>query len=363
MVNRKFAQVIADSSSIDDYIWVHDYHLLLVARELSSIGVERQVGFFLHTPFPSLDIFMKLPWRSEILRALLEYDLIGFQTMRDRNNFINCAQTIIRSLRLDARRQISIIVTPSREIRVGVFPISIDFNEFTRLAADKAVSDRVEELRQAMPNCQIILGVDRLDYTKGIPLRLQSFNNVLERFEDLRGKIALIQIVVPSREEVPEYQNLKAEIEGLVSDINGRFGEPGWTPVQYMFRAFERSDLLAYYRAASIALITPIKNGMNLIAKEYCATNIDNDGVLILSEFAGAATQLRRNALLVNPYDIEGVANAIHRAHGMGIDERKDRMRRLRNSIRKRDIYWWVAQFFRAASAGESGNSLALNLL
>jgi len=349
-VNNKFAHVIADCSSIDDYIWVHDYHLMLVARELRGMGVERQVGFFLHTPFPPLDIFRKLPWRSEILRALLEYDIIGFQTMRDRNNFIWCAQTIVKGLSIDARRQVSIIETPTREVMAGVFPISIDFDEFIKHAEDTIITEKVNQILRASPNCQIILGVDRLDYSKGIPLRLQAFNNALERFSKLRGKITLIQIVVPSRVDVPEYQMLKIEIERLVGEIHGRFAEPGWTPVQYMFRSFPRTDLIAYYRAASMALITPTKDGMNLVAKEYCATNIQNDGVLILSEFAGAAVQLHRDAIMVNPYDIEEVANAIHRAYNMSPDEREARMRRLRKSIRRRDIYWWLDLFFRASN-------------
>ena len=353
IVNNKFAQVIAESSSVDDFIWVHDYHLMLVARELRNIGVEHRIGFFLHTPFPPIDLFRKLPQRAEILRALLEYDLIGFQTMRDRNNFIWCVQAIIKGLRIDARRRVSIIETPTREIKAGVFPISIDFNEFIRYAEDDIINDKVNQILQALPNYQIILGVDRLDYSKGIPLKLKAIKNVLERFHELRGKITLIQIVVPSREDVPEYQRLKIEIEQLVGEINGKWGEPGWTPIQYMFRNFTRTDLIAYYRAASMALVTPTKDGMNLVAKEYCATNIKNDGVLILSEFAGAARQLYRDAILVNPYDIEGVANAIHRAYNMSLDERKARIRRLRNSIQRRDVYWWLDLFLRAASGSE----------
>jgi len=264
---------------------------------------------------------------------------------------------MIKGLSLDARRRVLVITAPNREIRVGVNPISIDFNEFARHAADKTVTEKVTQLQEATPNCQIILGLDRLDYSKGIPLRLQAFKNALRRFRNLRGKVTLIQIVVPSREDIEEYQKLRAEIEGLVSEINGRFAEPGWTPVQYMSHSLERTDLLAYYRAASIALITPLKDGMNLVAKEYCAANIDQNGVLILSEFTGAAVQLHRNALLVNPYDIQGVANAIRRAYNMGADERKARMRRLRNSIRRRDIFWWVNFFLQTATAPKIGNS------
>jgi len=350
-VNLKFTQVIAQNTGINDYIWVHDYHLMLVAKELRNMGLEHKIGFFLHTPFPPLDIYMKLPWRSQILEALLEYDLVGFQTRRDRNNFIQCAEALIKDIHYDARRQVSTITVPNREIKVGIFPISIDFKEFARQAAARSVAERASQLYEAIPNCQILLGVDRLDYSKGIPEKLRAFRNALERFDDLHGNVSLVQIVVPSREDIPEYQELKAEIEGFVSEINGKFTQSGWIPIHYMFRSLDWIELLAYYRAADIALVTPLKDGMNLVAKEYCGAKVDRNGVLILSEFAGAATQLRRSALLVNPYDIEGTANAIHRAYNMSTGERRSRMRRLRTSIAKRDIFWWLDFFLRAAIA------------
>lgn len=238
---------------------------------------------------------------------------------------------------------------PERESRVGAFPIGIDFKEFARQGANEAVSERARQLREALTDCQIIIGVDRLDYSKGIPERLRAFRNALERFRDLHGKVTLVQIAVPSRVDIRQYQALKAEIEGLVGEINGKFSRSGWIPIHYMFRSLERVELLAYYRAANIALVTPLKDGMNLVAKEYCAANTDNNGVLILSEFAGAATQLGRGALVVNPYDIEGVADAIYQAYCMSASERQPRMRKLRESIAKRDIFWWVDFFLWAA--------------
>jgi len=352
-VNHKFAEVIAENARMEDYIWVHDYQLMLVAKELRSMGVENKVGFFLHTPFPALDIFMKLPWRMQILSALLEYDVVGFQTRRDRNNFVYCIETMLKGLHVDARKQVSTIMTPKREIRIGSFPISIDFKDFARRAASADVTQAAKQLREAIPNQQIVLSVDRLDYSKGIPEKLHAFRNALERFSDLRGKITLVQIAVPSREDILQYRALKTEIEGLISEINGRFSRSGWTPVHYMFRSLERTELLAYYRAADIALITSLKDGMNLVAKEYCAANVDKSGVLILSEFAGAAIQVRRDALLVNPYDIEGVADAIYQAYGMNIDERRWRMQRLRKSVARRDVFWWVNSFLQAAVARE----------
>jgi len=358
-VNKKFAQVIAENTSIEDFVWVHDYHLLLVAEALRTMAAEHQTGFFLHIPFPPLDIFRKLPWRMQLLKAMLEYDLIGFQTMRDRNNFIHCVESMIRGWRVDARKRLSTLLRPERANHIGVFPISIDFSAFSRLAADKMTTERVAQIREDLPNVKIILGVDRMDYSKGIPLRLRALNNVLERFEELQGKITLIQISVPSRENVPEYQNLKAEVDGLVGEINGKFSRSGWMPIQYMYRNLDRAELVAYYRAADIALVTPLKDGMNLVAKEYIAANINCKGVLILSEFAGAAAQLQKNALIVNPYDIEEVANTIHRSYNMSSDERDVRMRRLRNSIKSRDVFWWLALFNRAVATMGIGSILS----
>ena len=355
-VNRKFAEVVAENARGEDYIWIHDYQLMLVGKELRSMGVENKVGFFLHTPFPALDIFKNLPWRTQILGALLDYDTVGFQTRRDRNNFVHCIEVMQKGPHVDTRKQVSIITTPKREVGIGSFPISIDFGDFARQAGSPIVAGAARQLRETMPNQQIVLGVDRLDYSKGIPEKLKAFRNALERFDDLRGKITLIQVAVPSRKDIPEYQTLRAEIEGLVGNINGMFMQPGWIPIHYMFGSMERTELLAYYRAADIALITSLKDGMNLVAKEYCAANVDKIGVLILSEFTGAATQLYRDSLLVNPYDIEGVAEAIHHAYDMSIDERRWRMRRLRNSVARRDVFWWVDSFLRAVTTkGENG--------
>jgi trehalose 6-phosphate synthase len=348
-VNRKFAEVVSDYTTPNDYIWVHDYQLMLLSKELHNIGVKQNIGFFFHTPFPPLDICVKLPWHPQVLKSLLEYDLLGFQTFRDRSNFLHCIASLMRGIHFDARKQVSTIELADREIKAGVFPISIDFDEFAKEAKSGTVTKRANQLRQAVHDRQIVLGVDRLDYSKGIPEKLKAFGNALERFDDLADKITLIQIVVPSREDISEYQDLKSEIEGLVGEINGRCTLPGWVPVHYMFRNLKRSELLAYYRAADIALITPLKDGMNLICKEYCASKVDSRGVLILSQFAGAAFQLSRDAILVHPYDVEGMAEAIYRAYHMDDSERQLRMRRLRKNIRKRDIFWWLNAFLDAS--------------
>lgn len=350
-VNRKFAEVIAKNIGKDDYIWIHDYHLLTVARELRAMGVENRIGFFLHIPFPQLDFFLKLPWRFEILGALLEHDLIGFQTLRDRRNFVQCIRALRKDVSITGKGQVLTGRVEEREVRLGSFPISIDYNTLAKQASSKEVAEQAWFVHEDLPNRQLILGIDRLDYTKGITNRLEAFRDAMERFPELRERLTFIQVVVPSREEIPEYRGLKKDIERLVSEINGQFTVSGWVPIYYIYRHLGLNELLAYYRVAEIALVTPLKDGMNLVAKEYCACSIEENCVLILSEFAGAAAQLQKGALLVNPYSIEEVSNAIHQAVEMGAEERRLRMKRLRGIIRQTDIFWWLDSFLRAAFA------------
>jgi trehalose 6-phosphate synthase/phosphatase len=354
-VNHKFAEVISRSIGRDDYIWVNDYHLIGVGRELRELGVTSQIGYFLHIPFPSLDLFLKLPWRFQILKALLAYDMVGFQTQRDKNNFVQCIRAMLKEVSVRGKGQVVTAEVDDREVRIGNFPISIDFDEFAVTAESGEVDQRVAEIQANLGSDSnrrtLLLGVDRLDYTKGIPERLAAFGNALERFPRLREKISLVQIVVPSRVNIPKYRDLKLEIERMVSDINGKYAQTGWVPIHYIFRSVDRTELIALYRAADIALITPLKDGMNLVAKEYCAANVTENGVLIMSEFAGAAAQLQEEALLVNPYDVEEVAETIATAADMPIAERRRRMKALRRKVRKFDIYWWVDSFLNAIFA------------
>jgi trehalose 6-phosphate synthase len=355
-VNEKFAHVIAENAQKDDFIWVHDYHLMNVANCLRILDVQAKCGFFLHTPFPPMDIFLKLPWRFQILLSLLEYDLIGFQTLRDRRNFLQCLRLLIRKVKISGRGQVLTVKYENRDIRVGSFPISIDFGEFANLARSKEVADQAWYIHEDLPHKQIILGVDRLDYTKGIPQKFMAFRNALQRFPNLQEKVVLIQVLVPSRRAIPEYEDLKTEIERLVGEINGQLTRSGWVPIHYIFRHMNRQELLAYYRTAEIALVTPLKDGMNLVAKEYCASNLEETGALILSEFAGATAQLQGGAFLVNPHDIEGFAETIYQAYRMPDENKKGRMRKLRRSIRKHDIFWWVNSFLEAAIAKRLDN-------
>lgn len=347
--NKIFAQTIVKNiKTNDDHIWVHDYHLMGVGQALREMETAAKIGYFLHTPFPSLDLFLKLPWRFQILESLLCYDLIGFQTQRDRRNFVQCVHAMFTHIKIKGRGRVLSTEVNGRTVRLGNFPISIDFNEFAQKAGTKSVENRMAQIKTVFKADHLILGVDRLDYSKGIVERLLAFRNALERYPELEKKISLIQIVVPSRQRIVEYDHLKSEIEQLVSEINGKFTRPGWVPIHYLYQSVDRTELTALYRAADIALVTPLKDGMNLVAKEYCASNIDADGVLILSEFAGAASQLYKYALLVNPYDIRGIADAIYQACHMGMDEKKTRMKALRKIVKKSDIHWWVDEFLKS---------------
>jgi trehalose 6-phosphate synthase/phosphatase len=352
-VNERYANAIIRSAQPGDFIWVHDYHLMFVAQALRERSVSDKISaltFFLHIPFPPYDIFAKLPEQRRLLRALLQFDLLGFQTRRDVRNFLQCVRRVMPEAKLISRDELHVIHFEDRKIRVGHFPIGIDFDSFENGAKSEAVSKRSQQLRASFPDCQLMLGSDRLDYSKGIPERLRAFRNALERYPELRGRVVLIQIVVPSRVQIPRYHEFKGRIDRLVGDINGRFSTSTWIPVQYHFRGLDREDLLAHYRACDIAFITPLKDGMNLVAKEYCACRIDEDGALILSQFAGAAEQLKPDALLVNPYDVEQMADTIVKASRMSKAERSGRMKHMRRVVRKENVFLWVDSFLAAGS-------------
>src|SRR4029450_3669944 len=294
--------------------------------------------------------FAKLPQPQRLLRALLQFDLLGFQTRRDVRNFLGCVRRVMSDARVVPRRELQLVRFEKREIRLGHFPIGIDFDSFEKGAMSDAVARRSQELRANFRDCQLILGVDRLGYSKGIPERLRGFRKALERRPELRGRVVLIQVVVPSRVEIPRYHEFKQRIDRLVGDINGRFSTSNWLPVQYHFRSLDRDDLLAHYRGCDIAFVTPLKDGMNLVAKEYCACRIDKNGVLILSSFAGAAEQLKTGALLVNPYAVEEMADTILKAFRMSDAERTARMKRLRRVVREENVFWWVDSFLRVGA-------------
>jgi trehalose 6-phosphate synthase len=340
-VNERYADAIGRHCQPGDFIWVHDYHLMYVAQALRARRVHAALTFFLHIPFPPFDIFAKLPQQQRLLRALLEFDLLGFQTRRDLRNFLQCVRRVLSDAEVLPSAGIQRIHYGGREIRASRFPIGIDFESFEKGAVSEEVAQRTRKLRAAFPGCQLMLGADRLDYSKGIPERLRAFRDALERHRELRGRVVLIQNVVPSRVEIPRYHEFKDRIDRLVGDINGHFSTDTWLPVHYRFRSLSRDDLLAHYRACEIALV----------AKEYCACSVDkNDGVLILSQFAGAAEQLKPGAVLVNPYDVEQVADTILKVFRMSDAERSARMKRMRRVVRDENVFWWVDSFLKAGS-------------
>jgi trehalose 6-phosphate synthase/phosphatase len=319
-VNRKFADAVEKASKPDDLIWIHDYQLMQVGRTLRCRRPGARLAFFLHIPFPSPDIFAKLPWRKQILEDLLAHDLLGVQTGRDQRNLIACIRCFVPSVKISGKGESRMVVSEHGRTHIEAFPISIDYRSFA----------------------------DRLDYTKGIPERLKAYGYFLRHYPEFHRKVELIQIVVPSREGIPRYDQLKREVERLVAHVNGEFSEPGWVPINFIYRSVPRDELVAIYRAADVALITSLKDGMNLVAKEYCAAKTEVNGVLVLSEFAGAAPELRVGAILVNPNDEVGVAEAMKQALEMAPEERRRRMLRLRQQIRQADILTWRDRFFHA---------------
>ena len=349
-VTEKFADAVQQAAQRDDFVWVHDYHLMLLAEALRARELPLKLAYFHHIPFPPPDIFEKLPWRREILRGLLQFHIVGFQTARDRRNFIASLRRCLPDVHVKGAGERLLVHAEESFTTVGVYPISIDFQEFAGQALDPAVSARAGEIQRGLRGEQIILGVDRMDYTKGIPERLAAFGTLLQKHPELQGRVTLLQLVVPSREDIPRYQDLKLTIERLVSEINGEYGSPNWSPIVYLHRCVSRSELVAFYRAADIALVTPLKDGMNLIAKEFCAARVDDGGVLVLSEFAGAAAELKGGALLVNPYDAEGVAAALYRAFRMSGREQRVRMQRMRHFLQRHDVFRWCSAFCESAA-------------
>lgn len=353
-VNRKFAWAIAKNSQNRDLIWVHDYHLMDVAANLRGMGVKSPLAFFLHIPFPPLDIFLKLPWRGQILKALLEFDLIGLQTPRDLRNFMQCLKLLGPKSFSRTKNQgqgVYRIHYEGREVSIGSFPISIDYKSFSEQSQSSEVLAKCQQLQSEFAGRHVLLGVDRLDYTKGILQKLEAFRLILEQQPEFRGKMTLVQYVVPSREKITEYHDLKVQIEQRVGEINGLYTTGSWVPIHYRFQAMDRVRLLGYYRLADTALVTPLKDGMNLVAKEYCASQGKKPGVLVLSEFAGAAASLQKGAIMVNPYDIEGVARAIIKSYHMPQQEKQNRMKKMQRAIQKRDIFYWADRYLYAATA------------
>jgi trehalose 6-phosphate synthase/phosphatase len=343
-VNARFADAVAAHYRPGDMIWVHDYQLMRLPALLRERIPEARIGYFHHIPFPHPEIFAALSRRRWLLRGLLGADLIGFHTRRYRGHF---ALALRRLLGVDAHDDVAMV--HGRRVRLGVFPMGIDARGFAERAAAPEVKSEVERLRGA-GKVRLLVGIDRLDYSKGIPRRLHAVEALLESRPEWRERVRLVQIAVPSRGGVHAYQRFRRQVEALVGRINGTFGTPSWTPIQYVHRGVSDKMLLALYRAADVMLVTPVRDGMNLVAKEFVASRTDDDGVLVLSEFAGAADELT-DALLVNPYDVESMARAVHRALIMPEDERQARMRGMRAQVLGHHVQRWASSFIEALEA------------
>ncbi|HVR28517.1 MAG TPA: trehalose-6-phosphate synthase, partial [Thermoanaerobaculia bacterium] len=339
-VNRRFAEVAARAAAPWARVWVHDYHLQLVPAMLREMRSDVTIGFFLHIPFPPPELFRRLPWRQEVLEGLLGSDVVGFQTRAARSNFLSLAARLIGT-----QRESGGVLHGGRRVRAGAFPISIDVERFANATASPAVAARAEQLRSSLGGGRkLLLGVDRLDYTKGIDLRLKAFREWLERPGSSIGDAVLVQVAVPSREQIPGYQELRSRVEELVGQINGEFGEIGTAAVHYLRRNMPFEDLVALYRAADVMVVTPLSDGMNLVAKEYVASRPDASGVLVLSEFAGAVGELRA-ALLVNPHDVDGLAETMDQALRLPEAEARRRMRSLRSAVESNTVYDWADRY------------------
>jgi len=344
---------VAEQAAADAMVWVNDYQLQLVPAMLRAMRSDVRIGFFNHIPFPGYEIFAQLPWRRQVVEGLLGADLLGFQRRADASNFLRACR---RAAGLTVRGPTVRVVDPDRvrEVRAEAFPISIDARALTEMAQREDVRKRSEDIRQALGEPEILLlGVDRLDYTKGILHRLRAYGELLNDGR-LGSQVVLVQVASPSRERVEAYQALRDEVEVMVGRINGQHGEVGYPPVHYLHQSYPREEMAALYLAADVMLVTPLRDGMNLVAKEYVACRYDESGALVLSEFTGAADELA-GAFLVNPHDIEGLKDAIVRAAIVSPAEARRRMRAMRRRVRENDVARWAATFLDALDRTPGG--------
>jgi trehalose 6-phosphate synthase/phosphatase len=339
IVNEKFAQVVLDQIQEGDTVWIHDYQLLLLPALIRKRESNLTIGFFQHIPFPSYEIFRLIPWREELINGMFGADLIGFHTFDDVRHFLSAASKTVLSKLAD-----NVILHNERQIVVESFPMGIDDQKFESLIADPLVQEHIGTFKGILKDLKTILSIDRLDYSKGILQRLMAFELFLQTYPEYLEKINLYMIVVPSRDTVPQYKELRDQIDQLVGNINARFRTVNWAPIHYFYRSFPIEFLSALYNSADICLVTPMRDGMNLVSKEYVASRSNNDGVLILSEMAGASKELN-DALIVNPNNIGQIMRAMVQAINMPEDEQKQRMTSMRSIVKKFNIHLWVKNF------------------
>lgn len=351
-VNSKFADALTPLLQPDDVIWIQDYHLIPLALELRKRGFEQKIGFFLHIPFPPADILAAAPEHEWLVRAMFSYDLIGFQTEADIANFMRYVDE-----KLGGQTQDNRLSAFGRALVVKHCPIGIDVEAFSTMARAPEANERIELMQRRMIARTHIIGVDRLDYSKGLPDRFRAFRRLLELYPENRGAVTFMQIAPPSREDVEAYAEIREELERLTGSINGEFGNFDWTPLRYIHRNIPRDTLAALFRGSKVGLVTPLRDGMNLVAKEYIAAQNEEDpGVLILSGFAGAAAEMKQ-ALIVNPYNGDEVAAALQKAIKMPLAERCERHEELLRHIRRNDVFHWQQKFLAALDAIEPGGA------
>jgi trehalose 6-phosphate synthase len=351
-VNRRFAEATSRAAARGATVWVQDYQLQLVPKMLRELRPDLTIGFFLHIPFPPVELFMQMPWRSEIIEGLLGADLVGFHLVGGAQNFLILSRRLVGANTsrgaVGVRSRFGQVELTDRTVRVGAFPISIDSGALDQAARDRNVRRRAREIRAELGNPRkIMLGVDRLDYTKGIDVRLKAFSELLAEGRAKRDDTVLIQLATPSRERVDSYRILRNDIERQVGHINGEYAEVGHPVVHYIHRPVPREELIAFFVVADVMLVTPLRDGMNLVAKEYVACRSDLGGALVLSEFTGAAVELRQ-AYLVNPHDLEGVKDVIEAALNQPPEEGRRRMRALRRQVLAHDVDRWARSFLEA---------------
>ena len=342
--NARFARQLLPLLGEASRVWVHDYHLLPLAAQLRESGVKSRLGFFLHVPFPGVDALRALPPHVELVHALLAYDLLGFQTEFDCNAFLDAVRLCVPEARVERRA----VQYRGRRVAAGHFPIGIDIDEVAQMAARGRRSLHGRRLHASLTGRQLIIGVDRLDYSKGLPGRFRAYGQLLEHWPKFRRQVVLFQIAPLSRTEVPEYDSIRRELNAIVGDIHGRYAEYDWLPLRYMTRGFPRRTIMGFLSLARVGLVTPLRDGMNLVAKEFVAAQpADDPGVLVLSSLAGAAQELQ-DALIVNPYDMEQTAESLARALNMPLEERRERWSGMMRVLRANDIHRWTQSFLRA---------------
>ena len=357
-VNQKFCDEVVNFLEEGDILWIHDYQLLLLPEMIRKQFPKLSIGFFLHIPFPSYEMFRLLPWRRQILNGMLGADLVGFHTYDDMRHFLSSVSRLAGYGYTSGE-----VNKPDRKVIVDAFPMGIDYQKYADAAASPETIEREIRYRTSLGDQQLILSIDRLDYSKGIPQRLKAFERFLEQYPEFKEKVSLVMLVVPSRDKVSKYQELKEDVDLLVGRINGKFGRINWTPVHYFYRSLPLEALSGFYRMAHVALVTPMRDGMNLVCKEFIASKLNKKGVLILSEMCGASKELS-DAILINPNDLNAIVQALHRALTMPEEEQIAHISVMQESLQRYNIHHWVNMFMeRLAEIKESQANLATKYL